>query len=71
MIFVLILHFVINCVGGGRNSRLVSHSVSIPEGETCARIVRILLMENVGSKMTMALVYLTARNYRIISCYCK
>ena len=71
MIFVLILHFVINCVGGVRNSSLVSHSVSIPEGETCARMVRILLMENAGSKMTMALVYLTARNYRIISCYCK
>ena len=28
-------------------------------------------MENVGSKMTMAPVYLTAWNYRIISCYCE
>lgn len=35
------------------------------------RIVRLLLMENVGSKMTMAPVYLTARNYRIICRYCE
>ena len=35
------------------------------------RIVRLLLMENVGSKMALAPVYLTARNYGIISCYCE
>ena len=38
MIFVLLLHFVINCVRGGRNSWLASHSVSIPEGETAVWI---------------------------------
>ena len=32
------------------------------------RIVRLLLMENVGPKMTLAPVYFTVRNYRIISC---
>ena len=34
MIFVLLLHFLINCVRGDRNS----HSVSIPEGETAVWI---------------------------------
>ena len=58
-----------------RNNRLATESAT---SETLlasiylflCRIGRLLLMENVGPKMTMAPVYLRARNYRVISCYC-